>query len=246
MRIKDKTAIITGGGTGIGLACARLFSEEGAQVVIFGRRKDQLDAAKALIGEPVQVISGDLNVAEDTGRLVGETIKHSGKIDILINNAGIFAGSPLHEMEDSHWDEILNTNLRGAFQITKKVLPNMMERKSGSIIHLGSNLGLVGAPGAAAYNVSKGGLVQFSRSIAVEYGPYGIRSNIVCPGFIHTKMTEGLMQDQAFMDNLIREYPLGRFGTPEDVAHACLYLAGDESSFVTGAVLPVDGGYTAH
>ena len=122
----------------------------------------------------------------------------------------------------------------------------MMNKKSGSIIHISSILGLIAVPEVAAYNVSKGALNQFSRSIAVEYGSYGIRSNSICPGLIETDMTAELMKDAALMKEWSKEYPIGRFGKPEDVASACLFLASDESSFITGTVLPVDGGFTAH
>jgi 3-oxoacyl-[acyl-carrier protein] reductase len=149
-------------------------------------------------------------------------------------------------MDDDHWDSTLNVNLRSIFQLTKRVLPIMMEQGSGSLIHISSILGMIAVPEAAAYNVSKGGLIQFGRSLAMEYGRYGIRSNTVCPGLIETEMTASLMQDAELMREWAKEYPIGRFGKPEDIAHACLYLAADESSFVTGAVLPVDGGFTAH
>ena len=122
----------------------------------------------------------------------------------------------------------------------------MMERKCGNFIHISSILGLVAVPGVAAYNVSKGALLQFSRSLAMEYGPMGIRSNAICPGLIQTDMTTIMMSDPEKMKEWVKNYPLGRFGIPEDVANACLYLASDESSFVTGSMLPVDGGYTSH
>ncbi len=246
MRLENKTAIITGGGTGIGRACARLFCREGANVVIGGRRKDKLEETVNEAGGKAIPVPGDITREEDLERLVGSALDAFGKIDILINNAGIFGGSPLHEMEDEHWDNMLDVNLRSAFKLTRRVLGPMMKQKSGSIIHIASMLGMIAVPQVAAYNVSKGGLIQFSRSVAVEYGPHGIRSNAVCPGLIETEMTADLMKDKELMKEWGREYPIGRFGVPEDVAHACVYLAGDESSFVTGAVLPVDGGFTAH
>ena len=125
------------------------------------------------------------------------------------------------------------------------VLPVMMEQKSGNIIHISSILGIIAVPQVAAYNISKGALNQFSRSIAVEYGSYGIRSNAICPGLIETDMTADLMKDEELMRKLSKGYPIGRFGKPEDVANTCLFLASDESSFITGTVLPVDGGFTA-
>jgi len=245
MRLKNKTAIITGGATGIGFACAQLFCREGARVVLFGRRRDRLDAAAATLGEKALAVPGDITNKEDIVRLTDTALAHMGQIDILVNNAGTFGGAPLHEMEDDHWDTMFAINLRGAFQLTRRVLPAMLKRKSGSIIHIGSILGMVAVPQTAAYNASKGALIQFSRSIAAEYGQNGIRSNAVCPGLIATEMTADLMDDKELMEEWRKGYPLGRFGKPEDVAQACLYLASDAASFVTGAVLPVDGGYTA-
>ena len=140
----------------------------------------------------------------------------------------------------------MDINIRSVFQLTKRVLPTMMTKKNGSIIHISSILGLIAVPQVAAYNVSKGALNQFSRSIAVEYGSHGIRSNSICPGLIETDMTADLMEDKALMQEWSKEYPIGRFGKPNDIANACLYLASDESSFVTGALIPVDGGFTAH
>lgn len=245
MRLKNKIAIITGGGTGIGLSCARLFGKEGAQSVIFGRREDRLHDAVAEIGDTALAVSGDITRNEDIKRLVKTTVNTHGRVDILINNAGVFTGSPVHEMQDSDWDTTLNINLTGVFKLTREVLPHMMQQQSGSLIHISSILGLVATPNVAAYNTSKGALNQFSRSLAVEYGSSGIRSNAVCPGLIATEMTEELMNDKELMQEWSKNYPIGRFGQPDDIAQACLFLASDESSFVTGTLLPVDGGYTA-
>ena len=246
MRLEGKTVIITGGGSGIGLACTRLFCDEGAQVAIIGRRQDRLESAAKEVGGQVLAVTGDLTNNSDLDRLVTETLNAFGKIDIVVNNGGVFTGSPVHETKDEDWDSIMDVNMRSVFQLTKRVLPHMIERKSGNFIHISSILGLVAVPGVAAYNVSKGALLQFNRSLAVEYGPVGIRSNAVCPGLVKTEMTEGLMSDEELMKEWSRDYPIGRFGAPQDIANACLYLASDESSFVTGVALPVDGGFTAH
>jgi meso-butanediol dehydrogenase/(S,S)-butanediol dehydrogenase/diacetyl reductase len=245
MRLKNKIAIITGGGTGIGLSCARIFCQEGAKVVIFGRRKNRLDNAGRELGENVLAISGDITRHEDIKRLVKTTLDTYGRVDILVNSAGIFTGAPLHEMKDEEWDAVLDLNMTSVFKLTRAVLPHMIQRKSGNIVNISSILGIVAAPGTSAYNVSKGALNQFTRSIAVEYGSSGIRSNAICPGLIATELTEELMSDEDLMQEWSKNYPIGRFGQPDDVAQACLFLASDESSFVTGAILPVDGGYTA-
>ena len=246
MRLKNKTAIITGGGSGIGLATARAFCKEGAKVILFGRRKENLVSAANELGDSVLIVQGDMTHNDDLDQLINKTLNNFKGIDILVNSAGLFNGAPLHEISDSQWDEMMDINIRSVFQLTRRVLPIMMAQKSGSIVHISSILGLIAVPQVAAYNVSKGALNQFSRSIAVEYGPYGIRSNSICPGLIETDMTADLMKDTSLMQEWSKEYPIGRFGKPEDVASACLFLASEESSFITGTVLPVDGGFTAH
>ena len=245
MRLTNKTAIITGGGSGIGQACAWAFYQEGANVVLFGRREDKLKETAQELGSRAMTVSGDMTRTEDLDRLVQETLSKFHRIDILVNNAGLFKGAPLHEISDEQYDEMMNINMRAVFQLTRRVLPVMMEQKSGNIIHISSILGIIAVPQVAVYNISKGALNQFSRSIAVEYGSYGIRSNTICPGLIETDMTADLMKDEALMQEWSKGYPIGRFGKPEDVASACLFLASDESSFITGTVLPVDGGFTA-
>ena len=246
MRLKDKTAVITGGGSGIGLATARAFIKEGAKIVLFGRRKEKLEKAVDDLNGSAIFVQGDMTNNDDLDKLINETLHHFKGIDILVNNAGLFNGAPLHEISDSEWDKMMDINIRSVFQLTRRVLPVMLSKKKGSIIHISSILGLIAVPQVAAYSVSKGALNQFSRSIAVEYGPSGIRSNSICPGLIETDMTADLMKDVELMKEWSKEYPIGRFGKPEDVANACLYLASDESSFVTGTILPVDGGFTAH
>ena len=246
MRLKDKTAIITGSGSGIGLATARAFCKEGAKVILFGRRKEKLVSAANELGDSVLFVQGDMTKNDDLDKLINKTLNNFKGIDILVNSAGLFNGAPLHEISDSQWDEMMDINIRSVFQLTRRVLPTMMAQNSGSIVHISSILGLIAVPEVAAYNVSKGALNQFSRSIAVEYGSYGIRSNSICPGLIETDMTAELMKNASLMQEWSKEYPIGRFGKPEDVASACLFLASDESSFITGTELPVDGGFTAH
>ena len=246
MRLKDKTAIITGGGSGIGLSTARAFCKEGAKVILFGRQKEKLISAANELGDSALIVQGDMTKNDDLDQLINNTLNNFKGIDILVNSAGLFNGAPLHEISDSQWDGIMDINIRSVFRLTSRVLPIMMDQNSGSIIHISSILGLIAVPEVAAYNVSKGALNQFSRSIAVEYGSYGIRSNSICPGLIETDMTADLMSNASLMQEWSKEYPIGRFGKPEDVASTCLFLASDESSFITGTVIPVDGGFTAH
>ena len=246
VRLEGKSIIITGGGSGIGLACAKLFTNKGAEVAIIGRRKDRIDLAAKEIEGSILPIVGDVANNKDLDNLVSKTLNTFGKIDIVVNNAGVFSGSSLHETKSEDWNNVMDTNINSVFQLTKRVLPHMLEREAGTFVHIASIAGLVAIPGVAAYNVSKGALLQFNRSIAMEYGPFGIRSNAVCPGLVKTEMTEDLMQNEELMKEWSKDYPIGRFGIPEDIASACLYLASDESSFVTGVALPVDGGFTAH
>ncbi len=246
MKLAQKTAIITGGATGIGLASAELFLKEGAQVVLFGRRQDRLEEAQKALNGDVLTVAGDITKEADVNRLVDETQSRFKRLDILVNNAGTFAMSPTHEMDPAEWDRVLDINLRGVFLLTRRALPLMLEGNGGSLVHISSILGMIAAAQLAAYNASKAALIQFSRTLAVEYGPQGIRSNTICPGLIETEMTEDLMENKEWMTELAKRYPIGRFGKPEDVAEACLYFASDQSSFVTGTVLPVDGGCTAN
>lgn len=245
MKLQGQTAIITGGGTGIGLACANLFIREGARVALFGRRRELLNQTAADLGKNVLTIGGDITQKNDVQMLVQKTVEAFGRIDILINNAGVFHGSSFHEMEEEQWDNIFGVNLRGVFLLTREVIPNMLEAGKGNIVNISSILGIVAARDVSAYNVSKGALNQLTRSIAVEYGNRGIRCNAVCPGLVATEMTSDIISNKELMEDWLKNYPIGRFGVPEDVARACLFLASTESSFITGAVLPVDGGYTA-
>lgn len=249
MLLKEKTAIITGGGTGIGRATAILFAKEGADVVIFGRRDEKLkDVAKEVkdqTGKEALIVTGNVADKNDVKKLADETIKNYKKIDILINNAGIFRGAKLGDTDISEWEEVMETNLKGVFLVTKVVIPHMLSNKGGSIVNIASILGIVAIPNAPAYNSSKGGVVMFTKSIAVEYAKDNIRSNCICPGLVATPMTEDFMSETEIMKDIIKDYPMGRFGKPDDIAFPCLFMASDWSSWITGTVLPVDGGYTA-
>ena len=256
MRLKNKTAIITGSGTGIGRASAILFAKEGASVVICGRRKQKLKETenaiikdlklKAKDPKRVLTVTCDVSKQDDVSKLINKTIKQFNKIDILINNAGVFGGqSIVHKYTLSDWEKIININLKGMFILAKKVIPKMISNGGGSIINIASILGSVAIPEASAYNSSKGGVIMFTKSIAVEYGGYNIRANSICPGLVETPMTQGLLVNKKASSELLKLYPMGKFGKPDDIAYGCLYLASDESSWVTGTTLTIDGGYTA-
>jgi NAD(P)-dependent dehydrogenase (short-subunit alcohol dehydrogenase family) len=244
--LDGKVAVVTGGGTGIGQATARLFAAEGARVVVFARREQPLVETVEAIqrdGGAATHVTGNVAVEEDVSRLVA-TSKHAyGGIDVVVNCAGVRSHGPAIEMSVADFAEVLRTNLVGAFVLTKAVAPLMRERGGGSIVHIGSALGTVAAPNVSSYIASKGGLHQFARAVAVELIHDGIRVNIVAPGTIDTPIDQWILDFRRHM--LTSRIPIRRAGTVEDVAQACLYLGSDASRYVTGAILAVDGGWTA-
>lgn len=234
MRLKGKVALITGGTSGIGSATAMRFANEGAVVAITGRsteRGEQVVKEIVAAGGEALFIRSDVRLAEECREAVKQTLERFGKIDVLFNNAGVFS------------------SLKGAFLMSKYVLPSMIEQGSGSIIHTSSGWGILGGDKAAAYCAAKGGLIVMAKAMAIDHGPQGIRVNCVCPGDVLTPMLpedakkRGMDWDEYAQG--AAERPLGRIGTAEDIANAVLYLASDESSFVTGDALVVDGGGVA-
>jgi NAD(P)-dependent dehydrogenase (short-subunit alcohol dehydrogenase family) len=248
MRLNGKVALITGGGTGIGEATAKVFAGEGAHVVITGRRKDVLEGvAKSIVanGGKALAVAGSVTDEVHVRSAVDQTVRTFGKIDVLINNAGIGAfGSPLHETTDHVWQEVLDTNLTGVFRFTRAVIPHMLGR-GGSIVNVSSIAGLVGIAGLAAYGSTKGALLAFTRCLAIDYAKEKIRCNCVCPGLVDTPMAAEAITDPEMNAMLMADYPLGRPGTSDEVARMLLYLASDEASWVTGSIFTIDGGMTA-
>lgn len=248
MKLKDRVALITGGGTGIGAATARLFAEEGAAVCVTGRREAPLDEVVAAVqaaGRRALAVTGDVATTEDCQHMADETIAAFGRIDVLVNNAGTATLMDAHETADELWDQTIATNLSGAFRLIRAVLPGMMARETGSIVNVSSILGQSGMKRSAAYGASKAGLDQLTRILAVEYADRGIRVNAVAPAWVDTPMTESVQAHAGMYERLKKRHPMGRFGTPEEVAAAILYLASDQASFTTGSVLMVDGGWSA-
>ena len=252
MRLKQKVALITGGTSGIGSATAIRFAREGASVAITGRnpeRGEQVVQAIADDGGEAIFIHSDVRLADDCHRAVEQTLAHFGKIDVLFNNAGVFHPKTLPDCTEEEWDETIDSSLKGAFLMSKYALPSMIERGQGSIIHTSSGWGIQGGHKAAAYCAAKGGLVVMAKAMAIDHGADGIRVNCVCPGDVDTPMLyddaakRGMSWDDYAVEAADR--PLGRIGTVEEIAEAVLYLASDESSFVTGTALVVDGGGVA-
>jgi NAD(P)-dependent dehydrogenase (short-subunit alcohol dehydrogenase family) len=252
MRLKGKVALITGGTSGIGSATAVRFAREGAKVTITGRNPDRgagvVSAIEEMGGEALFVCS-DVRIAADCRNAVERTLERFGRIDVLFNNAGVFHPRTVPECSEEEWDETIDSSLKGAFLMSKFALPSMIERGSGSIIHTSSGWGILGGNDAAAYCAAKGGLVVMAKAMAIDHGRHGIRVNCVCPGDVLTPM---LHDDAAKRGMTWEDYaagavqrPLGRIGTVDEIADAVLFLASDESSFVTGEALVVDGGGVA-
>ncbi|HVZ62102.1 MAG TPA: SDR family oxidoreductase [Candidatus Nitrosotalea sp.] len=243
MKLSGKVAIVTGGSKGIGKATAILLAQNGASVVITSKDKASLENAAKEMKNAI-AISGDIKSMTDVERVVKDTLDIFGKIDILVNNAGIFPKvKPLHEISEEEWNDVIDVNLTGQFRFTKSAIPYLM-KTNGCIVNVSSDAGLKSFENfeADAYTASKGALVLLTKAWAVEYAKYKIRVNCVCPGIVETDMTKPYLETEADREMAIAEHPIGRIGTPEDVAKAILYLVSDDSSWITGAILPVDGG----
>ncbi len=255
MRLKDKVALVTGAGSGIGRAVALRFANEGASVaasdISIANAQETASMIEELGGRTI-ALSGDVSVGEDAKAMVEATVSEFGRLDILLNSAGISARNALPEgaSPETIWDKVIEVNLKGTYLVSWFAVPEMEKAGGGSIINLASTMGLVGYPagfggGFNPYPPSKGGVVQFTRTLAIDSARKNIRVNCLCPGFVATNFTKALTDDpetNAFLEEL---HPMGRLGRPEEVANAALYLASDDASYVTGVALTVDGGYTA-
>jgi 3-oxoacyl-[acyl-carrier protein] reductase len=243
MNLSDKVAIVTGAGRGIGHAIALKLAEDGATVAVSDILAKEAEAVageiKAAGGKSLAVMA-DVSLAADVTRLVEAAIKACGRIDILVNNAGIARDKLLVRMSEEDWDRVLDVDLKSVFLCTKAVLRPMLKQRWGRIISLSSIAGVTGNPGQANYASAKAGVIGFTRTVAREVGSHGITANAIAPGFIETDMTGQMKED--WRQEIKRNIPLGRFGTPQDVAEAVAFLASDEAGYITGQVLGVDGG----
>lgn len=247
MRFVGKVALVTGGTRGIGLATARGFLEEGASVAVVGRNQQRGARIAQELG--ARFVPADVRIAAQCERAVERTIAAYGRLDILVNGAGvIYRDRTVEETTEEEWDATLDTNLKGAFLMSKYALPALRESK-GAIVNVASYLGLVGLAGAGAYTASKAGLVGLTRTMALDHAEEPVRVNCVCPGSVLTDMIFDAWDAYGDVEEARRlweaKHPLGRIGTPEEIARGILFLASEEASFITGAALPVDGGITA-
>ncbi len=252
MRLEGKTALITGGGTGIGSAIAEVFAAEGAKVCITGRRQSTLDAvAASLPSDCVTTCSGDVTKTNDVALMVKAVLGFTGQLDILVNNAGIDPGGTVVDLDPELWRRVIDINLTGPFLMMKYAIPHMIKAGRGSIVNIASLAGIRCLPGMPAYCSSKAGLMMLTKQVALDYGYANIRCNVVCPGATRTTMMENSLAPaskamstdvEGILAMMSANMPLRRVSTPEEIARVCLCLASDDMSFVTGAEIVADGG----
>ncbi len=235
--LTGKVALITGATGGIGAEIAKKMKQAGATVVVSGRNEAKMDAE---FDDEYIKIPADLATDGAAVELVMDTIEQAGKIDILINNAGITRDTLMMRMTDEQFDDVINTNLRSCFKMCRAAIMPMMKNRFGRIINMASIIGTIGGPGQANYAASKGGMIAMTKSIAAEVGSRGITANAIAPGFIKTPMTDVLPEE--LKKTYLSQIPAGRFGEPEDIANACVFLASDEAAYINGQTLHINGG----
>ncbi len=242
-RLDGKIAIITGAARGIGFGIAKTYAEEGAQVIIIDLSQDAVDEAVKTLTDASYLATGFAADVTDNAvieKIFKQIFNEFGKIDILINNAGITRDGLLMKMKEADWDLVMNVNLKGTFICTQKVCRYMMKKRSGAIINIASVIGLMGNAGQANYAASKGGTIAFTKSAAKEFASRNIRVNAIAPGFIETEMTARLSEE--VIANYAKAIPLNKMGSIRDVANCCVFLASEDSNYITGQTIQVDGG----
>ena len=237
-RLDGKVAWVTGAASGIGLACCERFAAEGAVVV--GSDISTIDGFPG-----VELLQVDVRDEAAQMAAVEKIVADHGRLDVVVTAAGVAGGGFVHALDVAEWDRVQDINLKGTMLSAKAALGPMMAQRSGSIVTVASVEGLEGCEGGSTYNASKGAVVLLTKNLANDYGRLGIRANAICPGFIDTPMFRAVIGPMPYADAIREQHKLGRFGRPEEIAGAALFLAGDDASFVTGVALPVDGGYTA-
>ena len=246
--LEGKVALVTGGGRGLGRGIALALAEAGADVVVASRTRSDLEAVAGEIeakGRRARVVVGDVSAPREAHRLVKGAADWRGRLDVLVNAAGVNRRIPSLELREEDWDWILGVNLKGTFFVCQAAGEVMVNQGKGSIINIASLLSAVGIPTLAPYAASKTGVVGLTRVLAAEWGPHGVRVNAIAPGYFRTKMTEGLFSNPKWVERLKRQVPLSRGGFPEDLGGAAVFLASDASRYITGQVIYVDGGYLA-
>jgi NAD(P)-dependent dehydrogenase (short-subunit alcohol dehydrogenase family) len=248
-RLSNKIAIVTGAGSGIGRACAITLAGEGAKVALVGRRKERLEETAREIGDSALILPADVSVQDEIARVVEQTVASFGSLNVLLNNAGVLHIGTAEQITEEQWDETFNVNVRGLWLLSRAVLPAMRKAGGGSIINMASVLGINGARNRASYAPSKGAVVLLTKCMAIDFGHEHIRVNAICPSFVETDLTTAVISKApdpaSARAERIAVHPIGRLGQPDDVAGLAVYLASDESSWVTGSAFPVDGGYLA-
>ncbi len=247
-RLEGKVTMVTGAGSGIGLAICKRYAQEGAVVVGYDLQEasDWSEVEKAAPGALFR--TGDVRDGDAQNALAAETLEQFGRIDTLVTAAGVAGGGPVHLVPEEEWDRVQDINLKGTYLSAKAVLPTMIEQRSGSIVTIASVEGLEAQDGGSSYNASKAGVVLLTKNMAIDYGRVGIRVNAICPGFIETPLFNSVMEGDAmaeYKEKVRLQHKLARFGQPEEIAGAAFFLASDDSSFVTGQALAVDGGFTS-
>ena len=238
--LNGKTALITGATGGIGRAIALVLHAQGANLILTDVNQEALEAFKAELGDKVAVFAGDITNSDDVKSLLNFSKEHFENIDILINNAGITKDTLSMRMTDDMWDKVLAVNLTAGFRLTREILPQMMKKRWGRIISMASIVGVIGNLGQANYAASKAGLIAMTKSVAQEVAGRGITANCIAPGFIATKMTESLPDNVKQM--MLDRIPMKRMGTPQDIANVVAFLASEESAYITGQTINVNGG----
>ena len=250
-KLDGQSALVSGAASGIGLAIARLFLEQGARVIAADINRSALDKAVADLAEAGEVhgVVGDVRSMADAGAMVQAAVDKFGGLDLLVCNAAITSVTPIQELEESEWDAVLATNVKGMFTLVKQAVPHMIRRGGGRIITLGSEMGVVAVPESPAYNASKGAVIMFAKSIALDLIRHNIRVNSLCPGITRTPLLQAEIDsspDPAAMAALQAQWaPIKRIAEPREIAQGALFLASDDSSFAVGSCLVLDGGYTA-